>query len=147
MYKNADDGLVELLVQYYGESVIRPQYHFRHSSDGLLAWDVRRLIELSKELPVQSQLLTSVKELNENYWYAGDGQTPTCHSIIEHMQLIDDADLTFAIILCSEGRLMDGMHRVCKAVRLGKTHIPAIQFTDDPKPDFVGIHPDDLPYD
>lgn len=31
---------------------IRAQYHFRASEQGLLAWDVRRLVRLSRDLPV-----------------------------------------------------------------------------------------------
>jgi hypothetical protein len=28
----------------------------------------------------------------------------------------------------------------------GRTHIAAIRFREDPEPDYVGVHPDDLPY-
>ncbi|HEG4446175.1 TPA: hypothetical protein SD616_001414, partial [Aeromonas hydrophila] len=36
---------------------IRAQYHFRASEQGLLAWDVRRLVRLSRDLPVQAVAL------------------------------------------------------------------------------------------
>jgi hypothetical protein len=42
---------------------------------------------------------------------------------------------------------MDGMHRVCKAFNLGLETIEAVRFTVDPEPDYVGVAPDDLPYD
>jgi len=43
--------------------------------------------------------------------------------------------------------VMDGMHRVLKAINLGKSHIEAVRFVSDPKPDYVGVDPDDLPYE
>ena len=56
-----------------------------------------------------------------------------------------DCDFTFPIILSRDGRVMDGMHRVCKALLLGQRDIEAVRFTQDPAPDYVGVHPDDLP--
>jgi hypothetical protein len=41
---------------------------------------------------------------------------------------------------------MDGMHRVAKALMQGQTAIQAVQFSQDPEPDFIGIDADDLPY-
>ena len=127
--------------------MIRAQYYFCNSDDGLLAWDVRRLIELSKDLHVEPIDLTQIVELDENHWYANGSESPTCRSLLQHMQLIEEADLTFPVILDQEGRVMDGMHRVCKAVREGKDTIPAVRFATNPEPDFVGCDPDELPYD
>lgn len=33
---------------------------------------------------------------------------------------------------------MDGMHRVAKALLLGRDDIEAVQFAEDPEPDHVG---------
>jgi len=62
------------------------------------------------------------------------------------MRLIDDADLSFPIILAANGAVMDGMHRVAKAALQGRQAIEAIQFEEDPPPDHVGRGPHDLPY-
>src|SRR5690242_10600557 len=70
-----------------------------------------------------------------------------CRAVIEHARLIEATDLRFPVILSSDGRVMDGMHRVCKAVLLTRPTIEAVQFTTDPEPDYVGVHPDELPYD
>lgn len=129
------------------QKMIRPQYHFRPSKEGLLAWNVARLIELSEGLPTKRIELSSVDEVDENHWYAFEGQFPTCRSILAHLTLIEEADLAFSIILDADGRLMDGMHRVCKAIRRGDTHIQAVQFRETPEPDFVGRRPEELPYD
>jgi hypothetical protein len=42
---------------------------------------------------------------------------------------------------------MDGMHRVAKAMLHGLNSIEAVRFEHDPEPDFVGVDPDNLPYD
>ena len=126
--------------------MIRPQYYFRQSSKGLKAWDVRRLIDLSRDLPVENVDLNSIAEMDETHWYSHEGGSPTCRSLLQHMQLIDDADLSFPIILDQDGRVMDGMHRVCKAARQGERRILAVRFPTNPEPDFVGRDPDDLPY-
>ncbi len=123
---------------------VRPQYHFRRTASGLNAWDVRRLIELSAHLPVIEIDPTTIKELDENHW--GDA-TPTPMSIIKHMKLIESADLGYPIILDANGRVMDGMHRICKAVLADIPVIKAVQFVRDPEPDYVDCHPDELPYD
>lgn len=125
---------------------MRQQYHFRQSSQGLLAWDVFRLIELSEKLPVIEVALSDIAELDEEFWYDLGGAKPTCRNIAEHAKLIQDADLSYPIILCEQGRVMDGMHRVCKAASLGHTHIKAVMFAEYIAPDYVDVDPDKLPY-
>ncbi len=52
----------------------------------------------------------------------------TVKEVAQHAKLIDQTDLSFPIILCHEGRVMDGMHRVAKAHLLGLLTINAVQF-------------------
>lgn len=66
--------------------------------------------------------------------------------MIEHIRLIEEADLSFPIILSASGAVMDGMHRVAKAVLQGVQEIDAVQFEQDPEEDYIGVGPDDLPY-
>ena len=127
--------------------MIRAQYFFQQSKQGLLAWDVRRLVELTRDYPVEEVQLAKIAELDETHWYEHEGDTPTCRSILDHMQLIDEVDLSYPIILNRDGRVMDGMHRVCRAAREGKDSILAVRFVTDPEPDFIGCNPDELPYD
>lgn len=63
------------------------------------------------------------------------------------MLLIQEADLSYPIIICSQGRIMDGMHRVGKAKILGKVKIRAVQFDKDPQPDYINVDENDLIYD
>ncbi|MCL9782696.1 hypothetical protein M9194_14770 [Vibrio sp. S4M6] len=125
---------------------MRQQYHFRRSNQGLLAWDVSRLVRLSQHLKVIEVKVASIKELDEAFWYDLGGESPTCRNILQHINLINRVDLRYPIILCHEGRLMDGMHRVCKSALLGKNTILAVQFPSYIEPDYIGVDPDDLPY-
>jgi hypothetical protein len=123
---------------------MRKQYYFRPSDRGLLAWDVDRLVELTRSLSAKPVPLSSIRELDEAW--CGEGETPTWRSMIDHVRLMDEADFAYPIILSSDGRVMDGMHRVAKAMRLGHHSIMAVQFDADPVPDHVGLGPDDLAY-
>jgi len=117
------------------------------STEGLLAWDVFRLVRLSEEIEVENIPLHEISELDETYWFDTSKAFPTCRDIMEHAQLINEADLSYPIILCSEGRVMDGMHRICKAEMEGKKSIEAVRFKVYVEPDYIGINPDDLPYE
>jgi len=124
---------------------LRQQYHFRESEKGLMSWDVLRLIKLTSKLQVKLIPLAQIQELDEQFWY-GLGTRPTCRSVAEHAKLINEVDLSYPIILCPEGRVMDGMHRVCRALIEGHDSIKAVQLETEVEPDYIGVLPDDLPY-
>lgn len=124
---------------------MRKQYYFRPSDRGLLAWDVDRLVRLSRRLPRKIVPLTGIRELAED-WFGGD-ERPTWRALLQHVKLIEDADLSFPIVLSASGAVMDGMHRVAKAALQGRHGIEAVQFDEDPEPDHVGPGPADLAYD
>ncbi|QLG89901.1 hypothetical protein HQ393_09985 [Chitinibacter bivalviorum] len=123
---------------------MRKQYHLRPCSEGLKAWDVHRLIALSTDLPWLRLPLSQIAELDQNYWF--DQDEPTGRAIAEHVKLIAACDLRYPIILSQDGRVMDGMHRVLKAYIQGFEYIDAVQFLQDPAPDFIGVAAQDLPY-
>ena len=124
---------------------MRRQYHFRKAGDDIHIWDVHRLIQLTQAFRVKKVPLADIQELNEAYWFPD--QYPTTQQIIEHFQLVQDADLSYPIILCAEGRVMDGMHRAAQASLLKQADILAVQFEQMPEPDFINIDEDDLNYD
>ena len=124
---------------------MRKQYYFRESPQGLQAWDVDRLVRLSREFPVRAVALVDIPELDEPFF--GDDAEPTWRSFAEHARLVHEAKLKYPIILAADGAVMDGMHRVAKALGQGRLAIDAVQFAVDPPPDYVGCRPDELPYD
>lgn len=121
---------------------MRKQYHFRPGDAGLRAWDVDRLVALTKHLEPEAVPVASIRELDEPYW-----GTMATREVAEHARLISECDLRYPIILSSDGRVMDGMHRVLKALLEGVSHIQAVRFTVDPEPDYIGVNPEDLPYE
>ncbi len=125
-------------------SQMRKQYHFRQVGEDIYIWDVHSLVALSEKLNVKEILITDIQELNEAYWFPDTH--PTTQQMIEHMQLVNAADLSYPIILCAEGRVMDGMHRIAKAILGHQTHILAVQFEHTPKPDFINVDEGDLDY-
>ncbi|MFQ6548899.1 hypothetical protein AADZ90_013150 [Aestuariibius sp. 2305UL40-4] len=125
--------------------IIRPQYHLRPTASGFDAWDIRRLVRRAESIAAAPIPLSDIAELDENYWF--HGATPTARAIVEHIALIDAADLRYPILLDAEGRLMDGMHRAARALRDGHDTILAKRFAATPAPDYRNADPDTLPYD
>jgi hypothetical protein len=50
------------------------------------------------------------------------------------MKTVYDSDLSFPIILDEDGALMDGRHRVMKAILIGQETIKAVRFDENPRP-------------
>lgn len=110
------------------------------------AWDVDKLVELSVNLPVIEVPLEDIAELDEPYWFQ---ELPTCREIATHIYLSNAADLNYPIILSASGRVLDGMHRVVKALLSGSENIKAVKLQhdlNDLPPDFVGLEENELPY-
>ena len=126
--------------------MIRPQYHFRWIDGQLHSWDVRKLARLAEDQPVIDVALEDIKEINEPYWFGEGGDVPTCKRIMEHAKQVEGVDLSFPILLCSEGQVMDGMHRIMKAHGLGHITIKAKRLPETPPPDNIGQTPDQLSY-
>lgn len=124
---------------------MRKQYHFRQVGEDTYIWDVHHLVELSRDFPIDEVLLSDIQELNEAYWFPDTH--PTTQQMIEHFQLIQQADLSYPIILSADGKVMDGMHRVAKAKLLDHLAIKAVRFEITPPANFINIDEDDLDYD
>lgn len=125
---------------------MRKQYHFRPADRGVLIWDVDRLAKLTKGFPRIDIPLSEIRELDQTFWFDAEGNRPTCRQIALHAKLIHETDLSHPIILSQHGGVMDGMHRVCKALISSVETIRAVQFKENPEPDHIDVSPDDLPY-
>jgi len=89
--------------------------------------------------------LSAIWELDEVRWF-NEEEPPTCRALLDHIRLVLDADTAFPILLGSDGRIMDGMHRVLKVALEGGSEIAAKQFNIDPEPDYIDVHLEDPPY-
>jgi hypothetical protein len=124
---------------------MRKQYHPLPSPDGLLVWDVDRLLRLAESIPPRRVTLDSIWELDEVRWF-DESEPATCRAVLGHLRLVMEADTSFPILLGSDGRVMDGMHRVLKVALEGGSEIEAKCFEVDPEPDYIGVNLDELPY-
>ena len=125
---------------------MRKQYSFWPGEEGLDAWDVDRLIELCRNLPVEEVALASIDEIDTNYWFTDEFWPPTVRRIVEHVQLVQEVDASYPIILGPGDRVMDGMHRIARAMLDGQSTIYAIRLAVLPPPDYRNCQPKQLPY-
>ncbi len=127
---------------------MRKQFHFWPGEEDLDAWDVDRLIELSKDLPVEEVDLSKIWEVDTVYWFDGDGDSeqPTVRRVVDHVRWIEEVNLSYPIILGHDGRVMDGMDRVARALLEGRSTITARRFKGQLAPDYQNGRPDALPY-
>jgi hypothetical protein len=124
---------------------MRKQYHFWPGERGLDAWDVDQLIELTKDAPIEEVVLTDLPEIDSAYWF-DSSDAPTVRKIVEHFRLMQEVDLSYPIIIGPDNRIMDGMHRVARALVEGRKTITAVRLLKVPDPDYRDCRPDELPY-
>jgi hypothetical protein len=110
--------------------------HSRPTPEGRVFWSVRTLWRAAEGLPARSVRIAEIAEFDQDCWF-GTAHAPTCRAVAEHARRIQAADLSYPIILSSDGRLMDGGHRIAKAWLLGLEEIVAVRFETDPAPDSV----------
>lgn len=78
-----------------------------------------------KEMPMEHLNIYDLK--------VGDS---TVKDFTKHMRAVMDTDLDYPIILDDEGYVMDGRHRIVKALFEGATHIKFVRFKKTPEPDY-----------
>lgn len=128
---------------------MRKQYHFWKPAhgDGVDAWDVDRLIALSADLPVEDVRVDSVEEVDSIYWFDGELHRPTVRAVVDQIRLIDEVETSYPILLGPDGRVMDGMHRIARALLENQPMIRAVRFAELPEPDHRNCKPDELTYE
>lgn len=90
-------------------------------------WHVPRLIQLAKDLPVMDI------PLDHLYVYQ-KYEKLTLREMVMHMKAVMVADLSKPIILDEDGEIMDGRHRIMKALLEGKETIKGVRFDENPSP-------------
>jgi hypothetical protein len=94
---------------------------------GRHTWSVARLFELTRELPVMEVPLDHLHMYNTY-------EKLTLREMVMHMKAVNNADLEKPIILDENGELMDGRHRLMKAMLLGIPTIKVVRFAENPTP-------------
>ena len=95
-------------------------------------WSAVKLIEAAKQCEVFDLPLAGIS-LDVRMW----GGTETIHGFLYHAHRIENADLTYPIILDDRGTIADGWHRVCKAILQGHETIKAVRLNKMPSPDSI----------
>jgi len=90
-------------------------------------WSVSRLFELARELPVMD---VPLNHMNVCYTYEG----LTLREMVMHMQAVNNADMDKPVILDEDGEVMDGRHRLMKAMLLGIETVKVVRFDENPSP-------------
>lgn len=63
-----------------------------------------------------------------------------------HVRLTQEVDTAYPIIVGPDGRVMDGRHRVVRALLEHRPTIAAYRLRALPPPDYRNCRPEDLPY-
>jgi hypothetical protein len=101
---------------------------------GERAWHIESVWEAAQGPPVEEVPLDSIREVDEDCWFSG--RPATVRAVVHHARWINDADLALPVILASDGQVLDGMHRIAKAVLQRHATVLARRFPIDPDPDW-----------
>ena len=94
-------------------------------------WKTESLIRKAETLPIFQFDVTDINLDEILRW-----QLVNLRDYLNHYRRVNQADLLKPIILRSDDYIMNGWHRVIKALFDGKKYILAKQFKVDPEPDF-----------
>lgn len=101
-------------------------------TEGDRVWVVTNLIARSKDLQPFDLPMAAIYS-GSNVW------TPvgSAYGIAHHVRRALDVDTSHPVILDQEGFIMDGWHRVLRALIDGKPTIKAVRFTETPPHDYL----------
>jgi hypothetical protein len=105
---------------------------FHCYTDGRKFYDVFTLWKLSENIAeIEIPIYSLYNELSEVEWSGCDGsylpkdvlENPSLSE--RHHSKIDSSDLNYAILINNKGQIIDGVHRLCKCIKLGILTIKA----------------------
>ena len=107
----------------------------RFHDDSGNTWLVTSLIRMVKELKLEVfELPMQGIDISVDRFEDGD---MSILQVARHMERANETELKYPIILSASGCIMDGWHRILKALIQKKTTIKAVRFTEDPIPDYT----------
>lgn len=95
-------------------------------------WRVNTLIKAANALDAFKFYLSRISPTEPVTW-----NMCNVDEILTHLARIHNAELSIPIILRADGCVMNGWHRIIKAMSEGRKYILAKQFIENPKLDFV----------
>lgn len=109
--------------------------------DGVIyRWRVQTLWKAAQEFePTIVSIEKFQHELDEDRWYQSY-QKPTIRSMMQHFKRVQRADLSYPIITSPKGFILDGIHRLVKAILTNQETILVVQLTYYPTSDYDNDH-------
>lgn len=100
--------------------------------EGNNVWVVTNLIARAKDLVPFDLPLAAIYTGTQVWTPVG-----SAYEIAHHVRRALDVDTSHPIIMCQQGFIMDGWHRVLRALMDGKETIKAVRFAETPPHDYV----------
>lgn len=95
-------------------------------------WYVSDLIKATESLEVEERPVEDIRAVRLNLPLIKE---PVTHLMLAyHMRVAAMSDMSYPIILARDGRIMDGHHRLIRALADGIPTIKVKQFKEDPAP-------------
>lgn len=94
-------------------------------------WRTETLKKASEKLPIVMFDIRTISRDEKIRW-----RLDNLRDYLNHYTRASNVNLETPIILRPDGYVMDGWHRIIKALYLCQFHLPARQFVKTPKPDF-----------
>lgn len=111
----------------YGD-VVGEQFH---------VWKVPSLWDYASNYAAEPVALeTLVSEIDRTRWF-NPAMQPTIRRIVSHCLKIQHADLSYPILIGPKGQVIDGSHRLAKALLEGHNTIDAVRLDVLPSPDLI----------
>lgn len=92
---------------------------------------VESLLKAAKGLPITTYYINREALLDETL----NWQIKNVYDFFVHFQKVIQADLSVPLIVRSDGYVMDGWHRIIRALCEGRKELPQKRFIKDPEPD------------
>ena len=95
-------------------------------------WRVDTLVKAASTLDVYEFNLSNISLEDPIRWHMS-----SVRDALAHLDRLRRADISRPIIQRADGCIMNGWHRIIKAMSEGKKFIPAKRFIENPEPDFI----------
>jgi hypothetical protein len=117
---------------YQAVKIAGVSVHENTFTSGKKVWFVANLIDRSKDL-VPFDLPLAAIYAGSEVWES----VSSAYGLAKQMRRVLDVETSHPIILDQEGFIMDGWHRVARALIDGKSTIKAVRFTETPPHDYL----------
>lgn len=96
-------------------------------------YNIHAAVTLARDIEVKNLVIEDM--------YIGYGSPckDTLRAFLEHMKMVNEADLSYPILLNEDGFVIDGRHRLAKAILNGDKTIKSKRFIKDPAACFTNV--------